>query len=55
MFQETDHAWLSPLELSQIFYLVSYKNRYLSKQSDDRIYIFDKKENKVCKVVFFSS
>ena len=43
MFQESDHAWLSPLELSQIFYLVSYRNRYMSKQPDDRIYVFEKK------------
>lgn len=53
--QESDHAWLSPLELSQIFYLVSYKNRYMSKHSDDKIYVFDKKVNKMCKTVSSSS
>lgn len=43
MFQESDHAWLSPLELNQILCLVSYQNRYMSNQSDDRIYMPDKR------------
>lgn len=55
MLQESDHTWLRPLDLRYIFYLVSYKNKYMSKQPDDRIYMFYEKGNKMCKAVSFSS